>query len=44
MQRILSYLRKTIENYENGTDTSISKTTYNTLTTQLQKIKNILEK
>ena len=37
-------IEKTIENYENGTDTSISKTTYNTLTTQLQKIKNILEK
>ena len=37
-------IEKTIENYENGTDTSIGTSTYNNLKTQLQKIKNILEK
>ena len=37
-------LEKTISNYENGTDTSISSSVYNNLKTQLEKIRTIVEK
>lgn len=35
-------IEKTIANYENGTDTSIGKSTYSLLQTELTKIKNIM--
>lgn len=35
-------IEKTIASYEDGTDTSIGQSLYNTLTTQLQKIKSIV--
>ena len=35
-------IEKTIQNYENGTDTSIGKSVYSTLQTELSKIKNTM--
>ena len=35
-------IEKAIQNYENGTDTSIGKSVYSTLQTELSKIKNTL--
>lgn len=37
-------LKKAIEAYENGTDTSIGSTAYNLFKTELKQIKNIVEK
>ena len=37
-------IEKSIQNYENGTDTSIGKSVYSTLQTELTKIKNIMGK
>jgi hypothetical protein len=35
-------IQKSINNYENGIDTSIGQSTYNDLKEQLEKIKNIV--
>ena len=36
-------IEKTIQNYENGTDTSIGQSVYSTLQTELNKIKNTMQ-
>ena len=36
-------IRSAIDNYENGTDTSIGKTTYNTLRAQLEKVDSMYQ-
>ena len=35
-------IEKTLQNYENGTNTSIGKSTYSTLQDELSKIRNIV--
>ena len=41
-KKLYEYIEKAIQNYENGTDTTIGKSVYSTLQTELTKIKNTM--